>query len=172
MTRMSKITIVAASVVVALVVTFTFNRARRPGSGDAVLWIRSVLGMRTSRLPVCRDNLIRIQLAKDMWANERFQTSPVPPTWTDLQDDFPDWVTNNARRWTNGRPFCPSGGTVFDALIPRHYGFTCFAAASAIFTADDASFIACASSAAFHELPSNCLYTRRFGSSTTVRRLC
>jgi hypothetical protein len=73
--------------------------------------VRGSLGMRDNRIPPCHDILVRISLAKSEWADESGKTTNDTPTWNDLRPYFPDWITNNARRWTNGTPICPAGGT-------------------------------------------------------------
>jgi hypothetical protein len=111
MTRRSKVLILSGGLLVAVFIAFTITRAEHISSEDVRERIRALLGMRTSKLPACQQNLRRIELSKMMWANERTETSPDTPTWADLRPDFPDWLTNNARLWTNGRPICPKGGT-------------------------------------------------------------
>lgn len=107
----SKILIISVGSAVAAFIALTITPAGHISWDDARERIRAFLGMRTSKLPACQQNLRRIELSKTMWADQRSETSPDTPTWADLRPDFPDWLTNNARLWTNGRPICPRGGT-------------------------------------------------------------
>ncbi len=88
-------------------VSSTGERHILPVAEDTRIRIRAFLGMRTSKISACEDNLRRIKIDKQMWANEYGKTNT--PTWDDLH--FPDWLTNDIRRWKNGRPICPRGGT-------------------------------------------------------------
>ena len=73
--------------------------------------VRDFFGVRDNRRPPCHDILIQISLAKSEWADENNKTTNDTPTWNDLRSYFSPTLTNNPRLWTNGGPFCPSGGT-------------------------------------------------------------
>ena len=49
-----------------------------------------------------------IASAKEQWALENQKTTNDTPTWAELRPHLPDSWTNIF--WTNGVPFCPSGG--------------------------------------------------------------
>src|SRR5689334_12086710 len=59
---------------------------------------------RSARIPLCYDNLRRIEIAKDLWAKDGGSVSKSPPSWGDLRPYFPE-------EWSNNIPLCPSGGT-------------------------------------------------------------
>ena len=112
MSRTSKflIFVLFACLVVGAFIDVSNTGARHILPEKTRLRIRAFLGMPTAKVPVCKENLRHIKLYKQYWADEHSKIPTDTPTWDDLRPYFPDWLTNNTRRWTTGRPVCPGGG--------------------------------------------------------------
>ena len=82
----------------------------RRGAENRITWIIDEVGyyIRTGRrrpkLSACKLNLEGIQIAKQMWANEKSEATNEVPSWNDLQDFL-------AGQSLKGIPICPDGGT-------------------------------------------------------------
>src|SRR5437762_12456079 len=110
MSRIMKALIGVAALAIAGSLLFIVG-APRPDDPEGLRGrVREFIGMRDNRRPPCHDILIEISLSKFDWAANNGKTTNDTPTWNDLRPYFSPNFTTNPRRWTNGQPFCPSGG--------------------------------------------------------------
>jgi len=73
------------------------------------LFVAAYLKPKSNSIPIWRENLMQIEIAKNLWANDRVGVTNDTPTWVDLRPYFSDWMTNHIF-WTNGQVVDPDGG--------------------------------------------------------------